>query len=141
MEGVFRFKSWFLNARSLYTVGLIIGILRYLEKAGFNLFILFFLKVYISGKDTAVVFAKLRLVSCRVISNFFRSISARLTCSSNCVSFWLYVCCNYLALTRLGYNTLLPFPSLLPAHLVFLHSSLPHSRMWSYTERHFGDIL
>ena len=29
MEGVFRFKSWFLNARGLYTVGLIIGILRY----------------------------------------------------------------------------------------------------------------
>ena len=29
MEGVFRFRSWFLNARGLYTVGLIIGILRY----------------------------------------------------------------------------------------------------------------
>ena len=29
MEGVFRFKSWFLNARGLNTVVLIIGILRY----------------------------------------------------------------------------------------------------------------
>ena len=31
MEGVFRFKSWFLNARGLYTMGLIIGILRYIS--------------------------------------------------------------------------------------------------------------
>ena len=29
MEGVFRFESWFLNSLDSYTVGLIIGILRY----------------------------------------------------------------------------------------------------------------
>ena len=31
MEGVFRFKSWFLNAPGLIHGGLIIGILRYLK--------------------------------------------------------------------------------------------------------------
>ena len=29
MEGLFQFKSWFLNALGLYTVGLIMGILQY----------------------------------------------------------------------------------------------------------------
>ena len=32
MEGIFRFKSWFLNAPGLVTVGLIIGTLRYTKK-------------------------------------------------------------------------------------------------------------
>ena len=33
MEGVCRFKSWFVNARGLYKVELIMGILRYLKKS------------------------------------------------------------------------------------------------------------
>ena len=32
MERIFRFKSWFLNAPGLYTEGLIMGILRYINK-------------------------------------------------------------------------------------------------------------